>query len=160
MKNVLLQPLDERVIIKTNARVLDVLLAKDLDVLMACGGHGLCATCHVWVDEGMTQLTPMTEREQRTLGWVTGANPRSRLACQAKVLGEGVVVSVPEGMYIESTQNLERLIGQRASLNILHPGDGKTLIPKGKIITRSRIMELASVDFDMAQIRARVAKMR
>ena len=158
MKNVMLHPMEESVAVKTEARVLDVLLAKELDVLMACGGNGLCATCHVWVDAGMDKLTPMTEREKRTLGWVTGADPRSRLACQAKVLGEGVAVSVPEGMYIESTQSLEKLIGQRATVNILHPVDGKTLIPKGKIITRSRIMELANVDFDMAQIRAKVAR--
>ncbi len=106
----------------------------------------------------MEDLTPLTEREKRTLGWVTGANARSRLACQVKVLGDGVIVSVPEGMYIESTQNLEKLIGQRAMVNVLHPIDGRVLIQKGKIITRSRIMELASLDFDMAQLRAKIAK--
>ncbi len=158
MKDVTLRPMDESVSIKTELRVLDVLLVKELDVLMACDGHGMCATCHVWVDEGMDQLTPMTEREKRTLGWLTNASDRSRLACQAKVMGEGVVVSVPEGMYVESTDNLEKLVGQRATVNILHPVDGRTLIPKSKIITRSRIMELASVDVDMDQLRARISK--
>lgn len=158
MKNVTLQPMDAQVVVVTQARVLDALLAEHLQVLMACGGHGLCATCHVWVDEGRAQLTPLTEREKRTLGWVSGADGRSRLACQAKVLGDGVVVSVPEGMYIESTQNLEKLIGQRAMVNILHPIDGRILIAKGKIITRSRIMELSSVDLDMVQLRTKITK--
>lgn len=158
MKNIKLSPFEDSVSIVTEERILDALLSKQLAVLMACGGHGLCSTCHVWIDAGMEYLTPITEREKRTLGWLTRADERSRLACQARVLAEGVVVSVPEGIYIESTENLERLIGQRAMTNILHPIDGRTLIAKGKIITRSRIMELKDVDVDMEQLRARIAK--
>lgn len=157
MKNVRLSPFEDSVSIVTEERILDALLVKQLDVLMACGGHGLCATCHVWVNAGMEHLTPVTEREKRTLGWVSLADERSRLACQARVLAEGVEVSVPEGMYIESTENLEKLIGQRAITHILHPIDGRILIAKGKIITRSRIMELQDLDVDMEQLRARIA---
>lgn len=159
MKEVLFQPIGKRVEVKTEERVLDAILVQALDVLMACGGKGMCATCHVWVDAGMDQLTPMTEREQRTLMRVSGANEKSRLSCQAKILGDGVVVSLPDGFYIESTKDLESLIGKRAKDNILHPIDGRILVEKSKIITRSRIMELKDVDVDMARVKAEAAKL-
>lgn len=158
MKNVQLDPIGQTISVQTETRVLDALLAEELNVLMACGGHGLCATCHVYVDAGMDQLTPVNEREQRALGWITGANEKSRLACQARILGEGVVVRVPEGMYIQSAQDLEGLIGQRATADVRHPFDGRVLIQKGKLITRSSIRELQSVDFDVSEIRTKVSK--
>ncbi|MGF1571454.1 MAG: 2Fe-2S iron-sulfur cluster-binding protein [Sumerlaeia bacterium] len=153
MKNVQLQPIGKSVQVKTNERVLDAMLAQELNVLMACGGKGLCATCHVWVDEGQDQLTPMSAREKRTLARVSGCDDRSRLSCQAKILGEGVVVRLPDGLFIESTKDLESLIGQRSKTNILHPIDGRILVEKGKIITRSRIMQLEELDIDMDRLR-------
>lgn len=153
MKNVELQPIGKTVEVKTESSVLDAMLAEELKVLMACGGKGMCATCHVWVDKGMEQLTPMSAREKRTLGRVSGCDERSRLSCQAKILGEGVTVKLPDGMFIESTKDLESLIGSRSKTNMLHPIDGRILVAKGKIITRSRIMELAEVDVDMDRLR-------
>lgn len=159
MKNVTLMPMGKQVAVKTESRVLDVLLAEELQVLMACGGKGLCATCHCWIDAGMEKLTPRTAREIQTLKRVSGANEQSRLTCQAKVLGEGVVVRLPDGLFIESTKDLESLIGKRATDNILHPIQGVVLVQKGKIITRSRIMELQDLDVDMNQMRAEAAKL-
>jgi hypothetical protein len=37
--------------------------------------------------------------------------------------------------------------------------DGRVLVQRGKIITRSRIMELSDVDVDMAKVRAEAAKL-
>jgi len=153
MKNVELQPIGKTVEVKTESSVLDAMLAEELKVLMACGGKGMCATCHVWVDKGMEQLTPMSAREKRTLSRVSGCDERSRLSCQAKILGEGVTVKLPDGMFIESTKDLESLIGSRSKTNMLHPIDGRILVAKGKIITRSRIMELAEVDVDMDRLK-------
>ncbi|MDX2177317.1 MAG: 2Fe-2S iron-sulfur cluster-binding protein [Candidatus Sumerlaeia bacterium] len=153
MKSVELKPLGKSVMVKTNDRVLDALLAKELKVPMACGGKGLCATCHVWIGAGMDKLTPMTAREKRTIGLVTGADERSRLTCQARVLGDGVEVILPDGVFVQATADLESLIGQRATTNILHPVDMRVLITEGKIITRSRIMELKQLDVDMDKLR-------
>lgn len=158
MKQVSLKPLGKAVSVHTNERVLDALLAQELNVLMACGGKGMCATCHAWIDKGMDQLSPMTEREKRTLGMVTGADQRSRLTCQAHILGEGVEVYLPDGMFVQAAADLESLIGQRATRNILHPIDMRVLIPVGKIITRSRIMELKELDVDMERLRQEAAR--
>ena len=66
----------------------------------------------------------------------------SRLACQARVIGEGVVVELPSGMYVSDLDDIEALIGRRAEQDILHPLDGKVLVEQGKLITRSMINQL------------------
>ncbi|MGV3524294.1 MAG: 2Fe-2S iron-sulfur cluster-binding protein [Candidatus Sericytochromatia bacterium] len=154
MKEVILYPLNDRVHIKTEANLLQALLANRLDVVMACKGRGLCATCLVYVNSGMEQLTPMTDVEKRRLGRLTTSKPNARLACQARVMGEGVTVEVPEGMYIESAQDLETLIGRRTETPILHPISGEVLIEKAKLITRTKIEQLKSVDFDVLEMRS------
>lgn len=150
MKEVSLQPINEKVELATNTRVLDALLAEQCPVMMACGGQGICATCHVYVTEGMQSLTPMEEREEKTLALITGAMENSRLSCQCKVVGEGVEITLPDGLYVESFDDIEQLIGKRTKTPILHPFDGRILIQKGKIITRSSIMNLADVSFDIS----------
>lgn len=154
MKTVSLSPINRRPEIHTNDRLLDALLTEQVDVLMACGGRGRCATCHVHVEAGMDCLTEVEDRELRTLNRLSARGKNSRLACQARVLREGVEVRLPEGMYFTGTRDLEGLIGQRAEHNILHPIDGRVLIPIGKIITRTFIMELVDVDADLDEIRA------
>ncbi len=79
--------------------------------------------------------------------------PNSRLACQAKVVGDGIVVALPGGRYLTTTGDLEALVGRRADVRILHPIDGRVLIEAGKIITRSRIRELVQVDIDIAEVK-------
>jgi len=143
--------------VKTDLRVLDALLAKEVDVMMLCGGQGLCATCHVYVTKNPHCLTPISEQEKKTLALLTGAQPNSRLACQARVIGEGLEIGLPEGLYVQSFLEIESLIGKRSEVPILHPIDGRVLIQAGKIITRSAIMELKDIDFDIVSIRAQSA---
>lgn len=154
MKTLTFQPINETVAVPTRSDLLQALLAKEVDVLMACGGKGLCSTCHVYVKEGNEQLTPHTDREKRSLSCITGSRSDSRLACQARVLGEGVVVELPEGMYIERVEDLMAYLGQRAKTNILHPINGSVLIERGKIITKSRLVELESLNVEVEQVRA------
>jgi len=154
-KSILFTQTGRSVQVQTEANVLTALLAERVPVKMACGGRGLCATCHVYVEEGEGSLTPRSRREERTLGLLSGANQSSRLACQAKVLAEGVKVKLPDGLFIENTADLEELIGRRAEAPILHPIDGRTLVQRGKIITRSTVNKLQSVDTDVKQLLAR-----
>ena len=152
MKEISLQPINQRVAVATNTRVLDTLLAQQCPVMMACGGQGICATCHVYVSGGDASLTPMTDRERRTLALITGAQPNSRLSCQCRVIGEGVEILLPEGLYVQSFNDLEALIGKRTRVPILHPRDGRILIQKDKIITRTYIMQLQDVDFNLGSL--------
>lgn len=141
-KTVRLEPIAQETSIETNGNLLSVLINKDLDVLKECGGRGMCATCHVYVKEGMESLSPINRREQRTLEVITSCKSNSRLACQARVLQNGVIVELPPGMYINSLKDIEALIGRRAEENLLHPLTGQVLVEAGKLITRSTLKQI------------------
>ena len=60
--------------------------------MMNCGGYGQCGTCIVEVVEGLENLSPRTETENRKLN----KQPENyRLACQALVNGPISVVTKP-----------------------------------------------------------------
>ena len=141
-KTVRLDPFGTNTAIATNTNLLSVLMKNDVEVTQECGGRGICATCHVYIKDGEDSISPTTKREQRTLGSITSCNVNSRLACQARVVGEGVVVELPAGMYISQDDDIEDLIGRRAQDNILHPLSGQVLVEEGKLITRSVISQL------------------
>ena len=141
-KTVKLDPINKETSIKTNDNILSGLLSNELNVLKECGGRGMCSTCHVFIKEGMESLSPLNRREQRTLETITSCNMLSRLACQARVIGEGVVIELPSGMYVSDLDDIEALVGRRAEQDILHPLDGRILVEQGKLITRSMINQL------------------
>lgn len=153
MKSLTIDPLNDTIEVRTETTMLEALLSKELKVPMLCGGKGLCSTCHVWVEEGLDNLTPVTRQERLTLGMISGANARSRLACQCRIVGEPVRVLVPNVQYVEKSTDLLSLVGKRTERPILHPIDGRVLVEKGKIITKSRILELGSVDHDVDALR-------
>lgn len=136
----------------TEARLLDALLARDIPVKMFCGGKGLCATCHCYVMANAENLTPITQQEALTLAILTGAQSNSRLSCQALLIGGDVEVELPKGLYVESLSELEALIGKRTDIPILHPISGNILIMERKIITRTLIMQLSDVNFDISSV--------
>lgn len=142
VKKVRLEPIAQETTVETNGNLLSVLLHQELSVLKECGGRGMCATCHIYVNDGMDALTPISRREQRTLAIITSCKGNSRLACQARVMGNGVVVELPPGMYVNSIQDIEPLIGRRAEQDLLHPLTGKVLVEQGKLITRSMMRQI------------------
>lgn len=150
MPDVILKPINETVEVPSGQRLLDVLLEKNCPVMMACGGQAICATCHVYIEDGHDSVNPKSDRENRTLALITGARANSRLSCQCRVEGPGpVTVLLPEGLYVESVEEIETYIGKRTNIPIRHPRDGRVLIAPGKIITRTRIMELNDTDFSL-----------
>jgi ferredoxin len=157
-KRVRIEPISQIADIETNGNLLAVLMQEDLSILKECGGRGMCATCHVYIQEGMAALSPIARREQRTLEVITTCKPNSRLACQAKVIAEGVVVELPVGMYIQSIQDIEALIGRRCERPMLHPVTGQTLVGIGQLITRSMVRQLESTDFRIGEQLSQTSK--
>ena len=135
MKSITLLPEYSEVRCRTESPVADGLLALQLSLPMACGGRGMCATCHVLVVEGSENLSAPESREERTLGILTNRSTGSRLACQARVRGD-VKVKIPNADYIRQASELESLVGKRAGRDILHALDGRLLVARGQIITR------------------------
>ncbi|MGQ9865876.1 MAG: 2Fe-2S iron-sulfur cluster-binding protein [Pseudanabaenaceae cyanobacterium] len=146
-KTIRIEPIAQQVDIATNSNLLSALMGDNLKILKECGGRGMCATCHVYIKQGMNALSPMAKREQRTLEVITTSKPNSRLACQARVLGEGVVVELPVGVYVESIQDIAALIGRRCERPLLHPVTGQCLVEVGQLITRSVVSQLENTDF-------------
>ncbi len=154
-KTIKLDPLALEASVQTNSNILSALLANELNVLKECGGRGMCATCHVYIKQGMDGLSAIARREQRTLEVITTSKPNSRLACQARVLDEGVVVELPTGMYINAIQDMNSLIGRRAEQDLLHPITGQVVVEAGKLITRSILSQLEETKIKAGEYLAR-----
>ena len=71
--------------------VLDIALAHGVDIDHACGGTGVCGTCHVIVEAGADGLSQASEDELDTIEQQADNTPASRLACQAVVRGDVTV---------------------------------------------------------------------
>ncbi|MEN9215587.1 MAG: 2Fe-2S iron-sulfur cluster-binding protein [Gloeomargarita sp. DG02_4_bins_56] len=140
--SVRLEPLGVTSNLQDGQALIDALVDHDLHVLQECGRRGMCATCHVYIQSGMAHLSPKNRREERTLSMVATARPDSRLACQTKVHGSGVVVRVPSGMYVNVMEDIEALVGRRTEQEIVHPLTGEVLVEIGKLITRSIVNQL------------------
>lgn len=156
-KTVKLEPIGESVSVQTNGNILSVLLKNELNIMRECGGRGMCATCHVYIKDGMDSLSPIGRRERRTLEVITSCGNNSRLACQALVTGEGVVVELPAGTYVNEIEEIESLIGRRAEQNFLHPLTGQVLVEAGKLITRSMISQLQDTHTSVREHLARTS---
>jgi 2Fe-2S ferredoxin len=81
--------------------VMQVASGHGVDGIVAeCGGNAMCATCHVYVDEGwLPRLAAMSTEENELLDGVAAERqPNSRLSCQIKVTPEldGLVVRLPD----------------------------------------------------------------
>ncbi|MCL2701339.1 MAG: 2Fe-2S iron-sulfur cluster-binding protein [Phycisphaerae bacterium] len=74
--------------------VLDIALTHGVSIEHACGGVGVCATCHIIVESGMENLSEPTDDELDRVDYAPNATPRSRLACLAVVRGD-VTVRIP-----------------------------------------------------------------
>ncbi len=57
----------------------------------ACGGVCACSTCHVYVESGRELLSEAEEDEEDILDKAFDVRLESRLGCQAKVTGDGLI---------------------------------------------------------------------
>ncbi|MCS7031982.1 MAG: 2Fe-2S iron-sulfur cluster-binding protein [Gloeomargarita sp. SKYG116] len=146
-----LEPIGVTATLADGQPLIEALVDHGLHVLQECGRRGMCATCHVYIEQGMAQLSPKNRREERTLAVVTTAQPHSRLACQTKVLGNGVVVRVPQGMYLDVMEDIEALIGRRTEQDLVHPITGEVLVETGKLITRSIVDQLRATRIQVSE---------
>ncbi len=58
----------------------------------ACGGVCACSTCHVYVKEGLDDLSPMELGEEDRLDGAFDVRPNSRLGCQSLVLKDRLYI--------------------------------------------------------------------
>jgi 2Fe-2S ferredoxin len=69
-------------------------------IVAECGGNAMCATCHVYVDEGWLGRLPQLSADEDALleGVAAERRANSRLSCQIKITPEldGLVLRLPE----------------------------------------------------------------
>ena len=67
--------------------MLAAILAAEVAFTHKCEGNADCGTCHIFVHEGRKGLSKIAREENEKLDTIVGVGSKSRLACQAKVLG-------------------------------------------------------------------------
>lgn len=67
--------------------LLAAILAADEAVGHKCDGQASCGTCHVFVHEGRKGISKIAREENEKLDSIVGVGSKSRLACQARILG-------------------------------------------------------------------------
>lgn len=98
MSNINFVKENKEIVVAQGANLREKALQNGVDIytlkgkLMNCGGYGQCGTCVVEIVEGMENLSPKTDFEQRKLK----KNPETyRLACQTLVNGPVKVKTKP-----------------------------------------------------------------
>jgi ferredoxin, 2Fe-2S len=95
LKNRLLQ-LDFAAQAEEGETLLSVAATHGVPVGSNCGGVCGCSTCHVYVVQGLDSLEEMSEKEADRLDLGFDVRVASRLACQARVGSEDLVIAVTE----------------------------------------------------------------
>ena len=87
MTTVTISPSGEVLEAAEGMSLLDVLLKGDIKIPHKCDGNASCGTCHIFLLEGRKGVSKIAREENEKLDAVVGVGSKSRLACQAKVLG-------------------------------------------------------------------------
>lgn len=75
--------------------LLAAILSADEELSHKCEGNASCGTCHIFVHEGRKGISKVAREENEKLDSIVGVGSKSRLACQAKVLGtENIKVEI------------------------------------------------------------------
>jgi 2Fe-2S ferredoxin len=95
MTTLTIQPGARRAEVEAGTSLLQAILAAGGKLVSQCGGDAKCGACHVFVTEGRKGLSRITPAENAKLDTLVGVGSKSRLACQATLLGtEAVTVEL------------------------------------------------------------------
>ena len=95
MPTLTILPSGKTVEITEGKSVLDGILSASAAILHKCNGKAECGSCHIYVQEGRKGVSKIGAVENSKLDTIVGVGSKSRLACQATLLGtEDVTVEV------------------------------------------------------------------
>jgi 2Fe-2S ferredoxin len=87
MTTVTIMPSGKTVEAAEGASLLEIILSTDEAIAHKCEGKAECGSCHIFVQEGRKGLSKIAREENEKLDSIVGVGSKSRLACQAKILG-------------------------------------------------------------------------
>ena len=96
MAKIVFENLKESFEVPAGTSVLECAIENNLPLDHDCGGNCACTTCHIFVEQGMANLTEMSEDERVLLESNDKLDEKSRLGCQSRIKGGVVVVRTPE----------------------------------------------------------------
>ncbi len=82
-----IMPVGKTIEVAEGATILSAILGAEIEINHKCGGNAQCGSCHIFVQEGRKGLSKVAREENERLDSIVGVGSKSRLACQAKVLG-------------------------------------------------------------------------
>ena len=77
--------------VPVGSSILEAAVAAHVPEGSACGGVCACSTCHVYVSQGASLLSEQEDDEADILDKAFDVRASSRLGCQSKIVGAGVV---------------------------------------------------------------------
>ena len=87
MAQLTILPAGKTIEVGEGTTLLAALLGAEIGILHKCEGQAKCGSCHNFVQEGRKGLSKTAREENERLDSIVGVGSKSRLACQAKVLG-------------------------------------------------------------------------
>jgi 2Fe-2S ferredoxin len=85
MARIRFEPDGIEVEVPAGSTILEAARQAGAQVGSACGGVCACSTCHVYVKEGFTALSPPSEREEDIMDKAFDVQANSRLGCQSQL---------------------------------------------------------------------------
>ncbi|WP_298282025.1 2Fe-2S iron-sulfur cluster-binding protein [Acidocella sp.] len=82
-----IMPSGKSIEVTAGTKLLTAILAADESIHHKCEGKAACGTCHIFVQEGRKGVSRIAREENERLDTIVGVGSKSRLACQAIMLG-------------------------------------------------------------------------
>ncbi len=87
MTTLTIMPEGKTIDVAEGTTLLAALLGAEIAIPHKCEGQAKCGSCHIFVQEGRKGLSKIAREENEKLDSIVGVGSKSRLACQATVLG-------------------------------------------------------------------------
>lgn len=87
MTTLTIMPLGKTIEVAEGTTLLAALLGAEIGIQHKCEGQAKCGSCHIFVQEGRKGISKIARAENEKLDAIVGVGSKSRLACQATVLG-------------------------------------------------------------------------
>ncbi len=88
MAIVTIMPSGKTVDAEVGKSLLEVILAAGEELKHECDGHAECGSCHLFVQTGRKSVSRVQGVENQKLDSLVGVGSKSRLACQARIIGD------------------------------------------------------------------------
>lgn len=88
MSTITIQPSGKTFEAEVGKTLLEVILAAGDELKHECDGNAECGSCHIFVQSGRKSVSRVGPVENQKLDAMVGVGSKSRLACQARVIGE------------------------------------------------------------------------